>query len=246
MTNHGRFSIFEHTSHLLKFLENQLLPRVCVFCGALGESIDLCPKCRAGLPWLLTPVPEQSYLTFVAFSYVPPIDQYIIGLKFRDRLSNAFLLGSLLADRLSTREEPFPEVIVPVPLHPTRLRTRGYNQSLEVARPIARRFGLSTEPFWCQRVRATKAQLTLSFDDRQENVRGAFVASSAVAGKRIAVLDDVITTGATATEVGNALLKAGAKEIEIWALARTQLHTTFGVRSEYASEADAPQKKSGV
>lgn len=130
-----------------------------------------------------------------------------------------------MADRLSTREEPFPEVIVPVPLHPKRLRTRGYNQSLEVARPIARRFGLSIKPFWCQRSRATNAQLTLSFEDRQENVRGAFVASSAVAGKRIAVLDDVITTGATATEMANALLEAGAKQIEIWALARTQLHT---------------------
>ncbi|CAK0757905.1 competence protein ComFC [Gammaproteobacteria bacterium] len=158
-----------------------------------------------------------------AFTYEPPIDHLIITLKFHSRLAHARLLGELLADHLAAREDPLPELILPVPLHPTRLRTRGYNQAVELARPIARRLGLSIDTTLCRRIRATASQSTLDAKTRRRNMHGAFAITSKnrIAGGRVAILDDVVTTGNTVEEFARVLRQAGAREIEVWAVART-------------------------
>ena len=238
------FGLGDIANSWTNFVHETLFPPVCVLCGDPGEGLDLCPGCRADLPWtrsvclrcglpLSTPSnvcarcqrhPLPYDRMFAALSYEPPVDHLIVSLKFHSRLANARLLGELLADHLLTREDPLPELILPVPLHPRRLRTRGYNQAMELARPLARRLGLPIAPTLCRRVRATVAQSSiLDVKTRKDNVRGAFVvtAESRIAGRRVAILDDVVTSGSTVEALAHVLHSAGVREIEVWAVART-------------------------
>jgi ComF family protein len=131
------------------------------------------------------------------------------------------LLGHLMADALARRAAPLPELLIPVPLHVQRLRQRGYNQALELGRPIARRLSLRLEPSAVSRTVATGEQTRLDAASRRRNVRGAFAAEGAlVRGRHVALLDDVITTGATVSELARTLRAAGAARIEAWAVAR--------------------------
>ena len=144
----------------------------------------------------------------------------LIGdLKFRSKLNRARLLGECLADSLITAGVRQPDALVPVPLHPERLRQRGYNQALEIARVLSAAFPLPLETSRCQRIRNTRPQVGLGGEERRRNVRHAF----AVRGRpprHLALLDDVITTGSTAAELAQALLQAGAERVDLWAVAR--------------------------
>ena len=117
------------------------------------------------------------------------------------------------------------DVIVPVPLHRTRLRERGYNQALELARPVASALGIPIDTGTCHRVQASVAQMTLAADARRRNVRGAFQATGDIAGRRVAIVDDVMTTGATVNELSGELLRRGALEVQVWVCARAMLET---------------------
>ncbi len=108
-----------------------------------------------------------------------------------------------------------------MPLHPERLRERGFNQAVEIARPLARTLEIPLLLEAAQRVRNTPAQVGLPHDARLKNIKGAFVCDERVAGKRIALLDDVMTTGASLDELARAVLAAGAIEVEAWVVART-------------------------
>ena len=130
------------------------------------------------------------------------------------------MLGELLADALEAAQVPRPEMLVPVPLHPHRLRTRGYNQALELARPVARRLALPLQVRAARRQRDTAAQSGLGAVARRRNVRGAFAVDAAVAGRRVALVDDVVTTGHTVRELARAVVAAGAERVEVWCLAR--------------------------
>lgn len=145
-------------------------------------------------------------------------------MKFRSKLNLIRLLGELLADALGAEaEQPdwqWPDAILPVPLHPNRLRERGYNQALELARVVGRRLGTPVEHRHCRRTRATQAQSDLDERRRLANIRGAFEAAPVVP-KRLAILDDVVTTGATVTELTRVLRRVGCEQIEVWTLART-------------------------
>ncbi len=222
------------------FVQQLLYPDCCVLCGARGEAgLDICAGCRTDLPvaqsccavcaavlprpgvcgsCLSRPPPYQR--SFALFRYHAPVDRLLLDLKFHGKLARARLLGALLAQSLAARSGPWPELIVPVPLHGSRLRERGYNQSLELARPVARMLGLPIDWHCCQRIRPTPAQSTLPAGARRRNVRGAFRVIRPLEARRIALLDDVVTTGNTVAELARVLRAAGATDIEVWCCAR--------------------------
>lgn len=156
-----------------------------------------------------------------AFRYEEPLPALIGGAKFRSRLNLVRLLGQCLVRALRERGAEMPELILPVPLHPKRLRERGYNQSLEVARTVGRELSLPLDRGSCARILATAPQASLACKERRRNVRGAFRVLRSPSARRIAILDDVVTTGSTVTELSMVLLKAGVERVDVWALART-------------------------
>jgi len=157
---------------------------------------------------------------FALLRYRSPVSELIRGLKFGGRLYVARLLGGLMAERLAARGTAVPERIIPVPLHPRRQRQRGFNQALELARPIARRLGAVLDHDTCRRTRNTRAQSELGARQRRTNVRGAFAATGRLEARHVAVVDDVITTGHTTDELARLLKTHGAERVEVWAAAR--------------------------
>jgi len=149
------------------------------------------------------------------------VDHFIRALKFHQQLGLARLLGEQLARRLAP-ETARPDLIIPVPLHGARLRERGYNQALEIARPVARAFGVLLDFRSLVRVRATAPQTGMTVAARRKNLRGAFAwhAGSEMRNLRVALVDDVMTTGSTVQAAAKCLRAAGAREVEIWVIAR--------------------------
>lgn len=233
-----------------RWIGEALLPPRCLVCEAPGAGgRDLCAACRDALPWnhracprCALPVPGGDYCgrclrrpppldaTVAAFAYRFPLDRLLPRFKFHGDLAAGRLLGQLLAEALaeaSAAGEPGnslraggPQALVPVPLHPRRLRERGYDQALELARPLGRALNLPLRADGLRRVRATAAQSTLGAAARHGNVRGAFVAAPGPWPERVALLDDVMTTGATLGECARALRRAGVLRVEAWVVAR--------------------------
>lgn len=228
-----------------KNVQSWLFPPICLLCQASGEADrDLCAGCNADLPrnsiacqrcaLSLVAHPEATLIcgqcqnhpppfarTFAPFLYQPPLDFLIQDLKFHGRLTAARLLGELLGEALERKGGPLPECIIPVPLHPTRLRERGFNQALELARPVAQRLEIPLLTNRVKRSRLTPAQSQLDFHARRENLREAFFINRAIQARHVAIFDDVITTGSTISELALVLRNAGVEEIEVWACART-------------------------
>lgn len=123
--------------------------------------------------------------------------------------------------RENVRRAIKPEVIIPVPLHKARLRERGYNQALELARPVAHILQIPIDKHCCQRVKNTQAQSLLRAKERKQNIRGAFVVAETLSYKHVAVIDDVITTGYTIREFCGKLRCAGVQRIDVWSCAKT-------------------------
>ncbi len=225
----------------LQSVQSWLLPPVCVLCGDQGEDCGLCAGCRAGLPWqsnacttcalplaigelcgrCLDRRPRHDEAVAV-FKFEPPVDALIRRLKFGGDLACARLLGLLMAEGIGRRSGPLPEAIVPVPLHRARLATRGYNQALELARPVAAMLGLPIDHACCARIRATAEQTGLSAAARSENLRNAFVADYLPAGD-IAIVDDVMTTGHTVDALVRVMRQAGVARVRVWVCARATM-----------------------
>lgn len=228
----------------LSNIQEWLLPRLCQACGNWsGPGQDLCVGCERKLPRLINacrrcaapfehPViqgecgqcqrqPPPYARTLALFRYAPPVDHFIRTLKFHHGLGLASLLGRQLANRLLT-EPVRPDRIMAVPLHPARLRSRGYNQALELAHPIASALDIPLDYLSLRRIRATAAQSELPVAQRARNMRGAFAVRPGcrLDGLRIALVDDVLTTGSTVAAASRTLLAAGAREIEVWVVAR--------------------------
>ena len=144
-------------------------------------------------------------------------------MKFNGKLSIARTLGYLLADALLRKATRLPECIVPVPLHSTRLAQRGYNPAIEIARPLAGMLELPLEKQICKRIKPTKTQTRLSAVERKQNMRNAFIAKGKIKYRHIAIIDDVMTTGATTEALAKTLLDAGATKIDVWSSARALL-----------------------
>ncbi|WP_338034921.1 ComF family protein [Lamprobacter modestohalophilus] len=199
------------------------------------HAAGLCGHCQR------QPPPFERCIA--AFRYEDPLPILVGGIKFQSKLNLIRLLGELLAEKLEDeRQRPGwqpPEAILPVPLHPRRLRVRGYNQALELARLVSRRLDIPINHRCCQRMRSTQAQSALNEQLRFSNIHGAFeVTSTRTLPRRIAILDDVVTTGATVSELARVLKRAGCERIDIWALARTTMTrpnpTPIRVQPEYS------------
>ena len=195
------------------------LPRTewaCPRCAAHGAAMEIegvpCGECQTHPPVYVS--------ARAAFRYASPVDKLIQHLKYHDRLELSRLLGGYLANHLQALNDPLPDVVVPVPLHSSRLRERGYNQSLEIARFVAQALELPINWKDAQRIRPTMPQTELPREQRRKNVRGAFMTSGAFAGRRVAIVDDVMTSGHTANALAESLLRSGAVEVRVWVVAR--------------------------
>jgi len=188
----------------------RLGPELCPRCALAAPAGAVCGRC-------LTQPPAYDATT-AALAYRFPADALVQALKFRGELALAPFLGNLLSECVSNTDV---DCVVPVPLSRERLRSRGYNQALEIARHVARPARVELAPELCERTRDTPAQTDLPPAARATNVRAAFHCPRLLAGARVAVLDDVMTTGATLQEIAATLKRAGAARVVNWVVART-------------------------
>jgi ComF family protein len=245
-------SLFRHWSqHLLARLPSAL-PSSCALCGASGNE-PICLGCHAqffGVRALrcaqcAIPLPAAEAggvsicgdclkrrpafdATIVAADYVPPIDQLVLALKFGSRLALAPLFARMLRDALlheHPQEIALPTLLSAVPLGAQRLAERGFNQALEIAKPLSRALGIRLDPHLTARLRDTQAQALLPPDQRHKNIRHAFTVSHTaierMRGQHIGVVDDVITTGETLNELAATLKRFGAARVTNFVFART-------------------------
>ncbi len=218
-----------------------LLPPRCLLCAAPGAGDDLCAACAAELPRnpvccarCAEPLAQSAALCGACQREPPPWDTAWVPFRYEwplDRLESRFKFAAglaagrvLAAQWLASGPPPArPDLIVPVPLHRGRLRRRGYNQALELARPLASALGIPLRHDVLERVRVTAQQTELDAKRRRANVRGAFrlrPLRDAGLPAHIALLDDVMTTGATLAECARVLKRAGVARVDVWALAR--------------------------
>ena len=214
-----------------------LLPQDCFLCAAPSGQSLVCPSCVAGLPRLAAercplcalPTPAANICgaclkqaphfdaTLAAFRYEFPLDRLIQSLKYAHRLASADFLGKALAQLAAPLH---PDLIVPVPLAAARLAQRGFNQALELARPLARALGAPLEISRIRRCRDTTPQASLPWKERKNNIRHAFECEIDLSGKTVLLVDDVMTTGATLDELARVLKTQGAVRVENCVLAR--------------------------
>lgn len=222
----NRWRCFRLTAprRLDRLLAATLFPPRCCLCAFEGESLnlDLCAYCRTDLPWDRAGEPTDV----CAFRFEQPVDDLIRRLKYQRVLANARVLGVLLAQAAQERGGALPRLLVPVPLHLTRLRERGFNQAAAIARHAGRMLGIPVAFHAARRLRDTPSQTALHLGERQRNVRGAFGLHGPRAQRRlldadhVAIVDDVITTGSTMGELCAVLLEAGVRRVDRWAVAR--------------------------
>ncbi|CAJ0790358.1 hypothetical protein LMG18096_02384 [Ralstonia holmesii] len=184
--------------------------RRCIQCAIALEARHAarhCHACLAGAP--------DFDATVVIADYGWPLDHLVTGLKFRAQLPLAVWLAGRLGNALAAAPGGLPDVLLPVPLSPARLRSRGYNQAWEIARRLARQLDIPAQANALHRVRDNPAQATLDRAERLTNLHGAFVVAepARIAGRHVGVVDDVMTTGATLGEIATQLKRAGATRV---------------------------------
>jgi ComF family protein len=220
------------------------MPQRCTLCVADAGAGLLCGDCTARLPRVAAACPGCALPSadgrlcgacvahpppwsraIAAFVYAFPADRLLIELKYGGRIALADWAGKSLAMAvrvsLASRQPPAcPDRVVALPLSPARQRERGFNQAREIAARVAAAVGL---PLSAPLLRTGGAvpQAALAWKERAKNVRGAFAADRDVRGARIALVDDVLTTGATLAEATRTLRRAGAADVECWVVART-------------------------
>ena len=189
-------------------------PPLCPRCGRPNTNGRLCPLCQRG-PLQVDGVRSMAY-------FDGTLREAIHSFKYSNLQDLAIPLGKLMGQYWE--KTPLPaEIIVPVPLHPDRLRERGYNQATLLARELGKSIGLPVAEDSLVRVRATRPQVELGAQERKENVRDAFHCSSAeLAGKQVLLIDDVCTTGATLEACAIALRQIGASSVWAFTLARAR------------------------
>ena len=195
----------------------------CARCGlGLAAAAPVCGDCLPSPPAFL---PTPFVHTVCAFDYQFPWDRLISRFKFQNQPELANALVTLLHSAVQRSDQALPQALLPVPLSPARLAQRGYNQAWELARRLGRLCGRPAWPTLLMRPLDSAHQVALKREQRQHNLRGAFVIDPAqrspLQGQHVALVDDVMTTGATLHEAAAVLLQAGAARVDLWVLART-------------------------
>jgi ComF family protein len=219
-------------------IRQALLAQDCLLCQAASGDRLLCEACERELPSAASACPRCALsssgnaecgacladpphfdASCAAFVYAYPVDALIQALKYGGQLALAGLFAHKLHQRIGLAAGI--DLIVPLPLHPARLAERGFNQAAEIARDLTGKLGTRLAFQGASRIRRTLPQADRPLDERSRNVRGAFACALDLTGARVAVVDDVMTTGATLGELAKVLKRAGAARVENWVVART-------------------------
>lgn len=192
----------------------------CIVCASplAADFALVCAQCQQ--------TPPQYQTSFIPYLYASPLKELISDFKFHRNLSAAPVLAHIFSQSILLRKSKLPECIIPMPLHKQRLRSRGFNQALELSRIIAQQLRIPVDYSLCQRTKSTPYQSGLSAKERKENLKNAFILSRPHLYKHVAIFDDVVTTGTSVNELAKELRKSGVKIIEVWALARTRVKNT--------------------
>jgi ComF family protein len=214
-----------------------VLPQHCALCSGSADELSVCKACYAQLPWVpdlhcpqcalptpngnlcgacLSHPPRFDSIT-AAFTYEWPVAPLLQQYKYAGNLA----LAQTFARALNAKIARHVDFVIPMPLGPIRLAERGFNQALEIARIVSRDRRTPLAATACRRVKESTPQAMLPWKERARNVRGAFVCDMDLRGARVAIVDDVMTTGATLNELARSVRKAGAAEVHGWVIART-------------------------
>ena len=215
----------------------------CAHCHAPAFATELCAACIDALPWIdpacpgcALPLPagvggfcaacarrpRPWAAAYCALRYAAPADRWVQRLKYRHDLAAARRLGWLLAQGVRHAGMNAPELVIPMPLHRARQRERGFNQADEIARALAREWRLPVAASAARQLHPTGDQTGLSAAERRRNMRDAFTADPRrVRDRHVAIVDDVLTTGASCEALCAALHAAGAGRVQVWCCART-------------------------
>ncbi len=216
----------------------QHIAQACLLCGERSHGSPLCKGCLQDLPRLpaqhcpqcALPTPNGEVCGAclkrpprfdrcrAAFVYAFPVNVLVQRLKYAAELALADFLAEQVAQAVAA--QPLPDLILPMPLHPRRLGERGFNQAAEIGRRLAWRLGVPLQVTACRRLRDTPSQVGLDLEQRRRNLRGAFHCEANLTGLHVALLDDVMTSGASLDELAKAARKAGARAVEAWVVAR--------------------------
>ena len=229
---------------LIRRLISTFYPPRCILCGSPGFSdMDICEVCYHDLPWigsactqcaiplakhsgdhlkcgLCLKKPPAFDRSLSLFSYEKEAVTLIHQLKFNEKLPVSRLLGGMLADVVQRSGIELPDCILPVPLYKKRLKQRGFNQSTELARPVANAFSIPLDLQSVNRVRDTQSQTGLDKKQRRKNIRAAFEIVEPLHVKHVAIVDDVVTTTSTVNELARILRRAGVRRVDVWSIAR--------------------------
>lgn len=237
--------------NIISKIQNTILPFFCIICGLRAQNLQqICEYCQQNLPILIQNCercaqflkgeanllcgeclknPPPFLKTYALFPYEFPITDLIIKLKFQHQLSHAKALGDMLTQAVLThwyQQKTLPDLIIPVPLHRSRLRERGFNQAVEIAKPLAKNLQIPLDLQGIIRTKPTLKQSGLSAKERQRNLAHAFISTRDYTGLSVAVLDDVITTGYTVRSLCQTLRENGAENIHVWCCARCDIAQT--------------------
>jgi ComF family protein len=233
---------------LIRYLK-AIVPSCCALCGigsedtlcngcrnqAFSQSQHRCMQCALPLPAIAASAmprcgnclkqPPAFDATIVAANYLAPVDRLVLALKFGNQLALAPLFARMLHEAcLPAQEVPLPLLLTAVPLGRQRLAERGFNQALEIAKPLSHALGIRLDPYLASRSRDTRAQALLPPGERHDNIRNAFIvaddATKRIRGRHIGVVDDVITTGETLNELARTLKRFGATRVTNFVFAR--------------------------
>jgi ComF family protein len=202
------------------------MTHACKQCGIACKDCSInspvCGACQKKPPFV-------DY-TLSALHYVSPVDYLVTELKFRKQLTSAAIMSELLyqflkqhLDSETRQDKARPDLMIPVPLHNNRLRLRGFNQAVELAKPLARKFAIPMAKNSVSRTKNTAPQSDLDADQRKKNIRNSFQIEKRdqlLQVSHVVIVDDVVTTGATCNELARLLKKSGVKKVGVWSVAR--------------------------
>lgn len=232
-----------------QFLSKSLLRQSCLLCASRHENEHgICQPCFTALPWHKLPQCPQCGLhthavgsicgnclnshpdfdaTHTLFTYDYPVDRLLQHYKYNNSLQLGHTFAQLLYENKLKQLSDIDKIdlIIPMPMHPTRLKERGFNQALEIARILSKKMRIKLDYKLCKRSKHTPPQASLPLKERVKNINGAFKvmtdSASHFQNKRIAIVDDVMTTSASLNELAKTLKQAGAAHVECWVVART-------------------------